>query len=494
VIATYPQDTASTEDGGLTQAAVVAPCGSRGSGRVASGTHRETWVPAALAATALLLLFASIATALLADGLSRALLSLVLVFGCVGTVTAFSLWLIRERRSERRRLTAQYAIAQILADAPSIEDAAPRIMRAVGDGLDWDLGSLWRVDDDADRLRFIDMWARPGVPGEAFAKDSPSAVFERGEGMLGCCWESGRPLWVRQLELQPLKRRDLLVGSGFRSAFCFPVTSEGTVIGVMEFLSCRRRSCDPQLLVAVEGAGGQIGQFLRRREAEERAHELDAQRRQLLGEILLAEEEERARIAAALHDDTIQVLTATLVNLDRAARNLEREQPERASEMLATARRTIDTAVERARTLMFALRPPLLETDGLRSAIADAADLAALEAGFRAVVDVDVPRYPQPIEALVYRTVQEAITNTAKHAGAKTLHVRLRDDGGAIDGLIEDDGRGYDPHAPVDRRQRRLHLGLDAVAERIRTLGGDLTIDTAPGRGTRVHFRTRALS
>ncbi len=478
----------------MTRAAVAVPCGSRDSSRAARCSGRETRVPASLAGTALLLLFASIATAVRWDGLARALLSLVLVLGCAGALTALSVWLIRERRCERRRLMAQYAIAQILADAPSIEDAAPRIMRAVCEGLAWDLGALWRVDDDADRLRFIDMWAPPGVPGEAFAKDSPSAVFQRGEGMLGGCWEGGRPLWVRELELQPLRRRELLVGSGFRSAFCFPITSEGTVIGVMEFLSCRRRTCDPQLLVAVQGAGGQIGQFLRRHEAEARAHELDAQRRHLLGEILLAEEEERARIATALHDDTIQVLTATLVNLDRAARNLEREQPERACEVLAIARRTIDTAVERARTLMFALRPPLLETDGLPSAIADAADLAALEAGFRAVVDVDVPRYPQPIEALVYRTVQEAITNTAKHAGAKTLQVRLRDNEGAIGGLVEDDGRGYDPHAAVDRRHRRLHLGLDAVAERIRTLGGDLTIDTAPGRGTRVHFRIRAVS
>src|SRR5947209_4766362 len=476
-----------------THTATPAPSVAHDCSRTASGTRRATWVSGSLAATAWLLLIASIAAVVRSDGPTRALLSLVPMLGCVGTLTAFSVWQIRERRGERRLLTAQYAIAQILADAPSVEDAAPRIMRAVCEGLGWYLGALWRVDEVADRLRFIDMWACPGVPGEAFATDSPSTAFHRGEGMLGRCWAGGRALWAAELESQPLKRRDLLVGSGFRSAFCFPITSDGIVIGVMEFLSCQRRGFDPQLLVAVEGAGRQIGQFLRRREAEARAHDLDAQRRHLLGEILLAEEEERARIATALHDDTIQVLAATLLNLDRVAHSLERHQPERARDVLSTARHTIDTAVERARTLMFALRPPLLETDGLPSAIADVADQAALGAGFRVVVDVDVPRYPQPIEALVYRTVQEAITNTAKHADATTLHVRLRDDDGAIEGLVEDDGRGYDPHAVVDRRHRRLHLGLDAMAERIRTLGGDLTIDTAPGRGTRIRFRTRAV-
>jgi signal transduction histidine kinase len=206
--------------------------------------------------------------------------------------------------------------------------------------------------------------------------------------------------------------------------------------------------------------------------------------------MLRVEEEERARIASALHDDTIQVLVAALVSLDRLARNLTAGDTERAEEAIATARVTIGMATERARTLMFELRPPLLEADGLAPAVRDAVDQAAKDAGFSPIVETSVGRYPHAVEVLVYRTIQEAITNTKKHAQASNVHVRLKEEDGTLHGVIEDDGRGFDVDQALDRSRMRLHLGLDAVAERIRLNGGDLTIHSQPGRGTRIEFRT----
>jgi hypothetical protein len=124
----------------------------------------------------------------------------------------YAVWAQRERHESERRL-AQYAIASVLSDTTTLEDAAPRIMRAVCVSLRWDVGALWLVDAERERLRFIDMWARPGVDADAFAADSPAAdVLRCGEGMLGRCWKSAEAHWVSDLEREPLKRRDMLLG------------------------------------------------------------------------------------------------------------------------------------------------------------------------------------------------------------------------------------------------------------------------------------------
>jgi signal transduction histidine kinase len=209
-----------------------------------------------------------------------------------------------------------------------------------------------------------------------------------------------------------------------------------------------------------------------------------------LAHILNTDQRERAHIAAALHDDTVQVLTATLVSLDRAMRHQSAGDSERAQRALATTRTTIHTAVERTRTLMFELRPPLLEAHGLPPAVTDAAEQAAHEAGFTPMVDVHLRRYPDHVEALIYRTVQEAITNAKKHAHAYTLQVRLEERRGAIHGIVEDNGCGLDLDHAFDPTRMRLHLGLDALAERIRIAGGDLDIRSTPGRGTRIEFHS----
>ena len=206
--------------------------------------------------------------------------------------------------------------------------------------------------------------------------------------------------------------------------------------------------------------------------------------------MLHVEQEERARIATALHDDTIQVLTAALLLLDRTARNLSTGDKERAEKAIADARATVQTATERARTLMFELRPPLLEAEGLASAVRDAAQQAAADATFTPILETSVSRYPHSVEVLVYRTIQEAISNVKKHAGASKLYVRIAEDDGSLHGMIEDDGCGFDINHALDRSRMRLHLGLDALAERIRLSGGDLTIQSQVGCGTRIEFRT----
>jgi signal transduction histidine kinase len=232
--------------------------------------------------------------------------------------------------------------------------------------------------------------------------------------------------------------------------------------------------------------------FRRLRESEQlrvALLEAEEQRRMVLNQMLRAEADERARIAEELHDDTVQVLTATLLSLDRQRLSGARGKPEEAAEAALQARDTLSLALERTRRLMFELRPPLLEAHGLAPAIRDLVEHADHELGLDVEVDVQVPRYAEAFETLVYRVVREAVANVRRHARATRLAVGLEHVDGELRGTVVDDGRGFDVRRALDRHRTRLHLGLDATIERIRLAGGDIDIHSAPGEGTRISFR-----
>ena len=225
-----------------------------------------------------------------------------------------------------------------------------------------------------------------------------------------------------------------------------------------------------------------------RRQAEEALRESERQRFLVLEEMLRAESDARSQIAADLHDDTIQVMTASMLGIERVLKALERGEPEHMREVLESARGTMGAAIERARRMTFDLRPPLLATQGLAAAVTELAQVAAAEAGFEVHLDLRVVRHSLGIEDLAYRTVKEALANTRKHAGASHVGIRLWDSDGALSGEISDDGVGFDVGRALDRRAMRLHMGLDTMRERLALVGGSLDIASAPGSGSIIGF------
>jgi signal transduction histidine kinase len=233
---------------------------------------------------------------------------------------------------------------------------------------------------------------------------------------------------------------------------------------------------------------GVIIDITARRLAEEALRESETRRGRVLAEMLRAEEAERARIATELHDDTIQVMTAALITLDRVPPAITAGDDDRARDVLQVVRRTLVTAIERTRRMTFELRPPLLEAHGLQAAVRDLADEAAREGGFHVDLHTTVDRYPFAIEDLVYRTVQEALSNVRKHAQASKVAIALHERQGNLTGWVRDDGRGFDLERALDRRRMRMHVGLDAMRERVHLAGGRLDIRSEKANGTSVEF------
>ena len=222
------------------------------------------------------------------------------------------------------------------------------------------------------------------------------------------------------------------------------------------------------------------------REHSQTLRDIERRRQSLLEEIINAEGEQRSRIASELHDDTIQVMIASLYELDRSERHLRNGDVEAARGAIAKARATLAEATDRTRRLTFELRPQLLEAAGLGAAIRDLADALHRDSGAEVAVRTRLSRYPVDIETLAYRTIREALINVRRHAAAGNVEISVSERRGALHATVRDDGRGF---ASGRRRSRTSKsMGIATARERIRAHGGSFEVTSAPGEGTTVEF------
>ncbi|HJZ77429.1 MAG TPA: histidine kinase dimerization/phospho-acceptor domain-containing protein, partial [Vicinamibacterales bacterium] len=169
-----------------------------------------------------------------------------------------------------RRQAAEYATTRALAESGRLADATPRILEAICTTLGWEHGALWQVDRHANRLRCVEIWRAPGSGFDDFEALSRTTMFERGVGLPGRVWASGRPAFIPDVVHDSnFPRAPGAARVGLHAAFGFPITIEGDVIGVMEFFSREIREPDTQLLDMLGSIGSQIGQFMERRRLEE---------------------------------------------------------------------------------------------------------------------------------------------------------------------------------------------------------------------------------
>ncbi len=221
-------------------------------------------------------------------------------------------------------------------------------------------------------------------------------------------------------------------------------------------------------------------------EAAARLRESERLRRELLLSLLSAEQQERARLAGDLHDDTLQVMIAAQYRMQMVGHELTREGHPRA-ELVTRTGADLGQAIGRARLLMFELDPPDMAPGGLAAALSALAGVEASEGGFAVEVEVTTGDLPDATRRLCYRTVREALTNVRRHAKAAHVNVRVERANGYVTGVITDDGDGFDI-AVLHSDGRRLHLGLRALGARIEQTGGTWRIDSTPGQGSTLVF------
>lgn len=194
--------------------------------------------------------------------------------------------------------------------------------------------------------------------------------------------------------------------------------------------------------------------------------------------LVAAQEEERRRVARELHDEVGQALSAVLVELGRLENRLPPDPPENRT-MLSVARRLADHATAQVRDMALLLRPSMLDDLGLVPALQWQAREVNRRSGMKVKVAADTvgDDLPDEYRTCIYRIVQEALNNAARHAHASTVRVEARQEDGRIVVSIQDDGGGFDP-------AREKGMGILGMEERVKKLGGAFRIDSQKGSGT----------
>jgi signal transduction histidine kinase len=209
-------------------------------------------------------------------------------------------------------------------------------------------------------------------------------------------------------------------------------------------------------------------------------------RRQLLDRTVRVAEEERARIAANLHDGPIQRLAALGLVLDRCRLRMDRDDRDGARDLVKRARTELSEEIRSLRQLMSELRPPILDEGGLEAALRDHVSSWSSASGIEVRFEAASFGLLSPdSETVVYRLVQEALANVAKHSGAELTTVTLSPSGNGVQIVVRDDGKGFDAPSQPDLL-RGGHFGLVVMRERVELASGRFEIHSAPRTGTEV--------
>jgi two-component system sensor histidine kinase UhpB len=199
-------------------------------------------------------------------------------------------------------------------------------------------------------------------------------------------------------------------------------------------------------------------------------------------QILQAQEEERQRVARELHDEAAQTLTTVLIYLKLLEKFRDPEENQRVQNLLSL----ITHALEEVRQVALELRPKILDDWGLGAALGWRVDELNKDFSTKATLQTIglESRLPKTLELVFYRVAQEALNNITRHAHARHVHVKLKREEDSVTLEVLDDGVGFD--ASAVQAGRSQGLGLLGMRERLSLVGGELSIESQPGKGTRL--------
>jgi PAS domain S-box-containing protein len=279
---------------------------------------------------------------------------------------------------------------------------------------------------------------------------------------------------------------EALAREGLRCHVTIPLQAKDKVLGVMNLAYAEDRNFPNNEIQMLTSIGHQIGMAVENARLYKDLWDKEAAQQYLLGKLISAHEDERARIARELHDEAGQSLTALLLRLAGVEAMLP-GGAERVKRDLAELQTLTASIVEEVRRLMQDLRPSLLDDQGLIPAIRSYARTQLERTGVKFQIDLQgvKRKLPAPTETALFRIFQEAITNIAKHAEATNGRIELRFKDSSVEAQITDDGHGFDP---ATSRGTWQTFGLLGMEERVAILGGTLRIDSQAGRGTKIHL------
>lgn len=194
---------------------------------------------------------------------------------------------ISERKQAEKYLILQYAVTSALAGAKNIHNASHRTLKGICQNLGWDWGEIWIIDESENILRCLDVWYESSLEFKQFEEITRKITFAPGSGIPGSIWSKFSPIWLTNIcDDQDFLRTQIASQVGLQTGFGFPIHSGNVNLGVMVFFSKKMQSENADLLESMMSIGKQVGQFIKRKQAEETLNQQNL-RSQLLADITL---------------------------------------------------------------------------------------------------------------------------------------------------------------------------------------------------------------
>ena len=356
-------------------------------------------------------------------------------------------------------------IGEMLASNDQMDEILEKILVNVMSYLEVEAGEIFLTEEDGLSLRLA---MHQGEAAEGFwTKDQ----FRLGEGFVGLVAESGLPMVSTSLQQDMRFLRRKVISAGFKCVACIPLTAHGNVVGVMGIATRHTQRLNQREIGLLSAIGTWAGMAIEN-------IRLNQQNRRL------AVLEERERIGMDLHDGIIQSIYAVGLALDYARMEVE-SSPHKAIGKLEQAIEGLNSTIRDIRTYIMDLRPRQFRGENLKDSLQRLVDETRANTHLEIILtgpeDGDLI-LPTLIATALFHICQEALANVAKHAQAHQVSVDLWAAPGRVLLEITDDGLGFD----LTRMHMALGHGLANMVTRARKVGGDIEINSEPGKGTTI--------
>jgi PAS domain S-box-containing protein len=400
------------------------------------------------------------------------------------------------RKSEARTsLLSQVATALLASQRP--EETIIDVCRPIMEYLDCQVFFHFLEDEETGRLRLN---AFAGIPEEEAEK---LAWLEHGREVYGCVAQERHPVVAEDIQKSPDLRTDLIKGYGIQAYACYPLIVGGGFFGTLSFGTKTRTHFPPEDRDFMDTISNRVAVALERvrilRELHRSHEELEAriqkrtqelqQSKEVLQHLSLqlmsAQETERKRIAAELHDSICSALAGIKITLENRLGEMK-HGPSYSGVGLEDIIDAVQRCNDETRKIMNNLRPGMLDDLGLLPTInwyCREFQKTNPHLSIQSEISLSEEDLPEPIKIVIYRVMQEAMNNAAKHGLADIVRISLTKETSQIQMAIQDNGRGFDPEtASFEKRG----MGLLNMRERVQLSGGTYSLDSRIGEGTTI--------